>query len=102
MNNVNSRSTYIHRGIEIYTQIKLLGNFIELYSSVKTLLALWSCSPGSNPIIRYATCGKSILVFAIHEKYTNMYGVKREESLGLYDLESYSAITLILLVLKSK
>ncbi len=48
----------------------LLGDFIEFYSSVETSLAIWSCSPGSNPI----NCGmppveKSTLVVAIHEKF---------------------------------
>ncbi len=49
---------------------ELLGDFIELYCLVEASLALWSCSQGSNPTY----CGmplveKSILVFAIHEKY---------------------------------
>ncbi len=86
-----------------------LGDFIELYSSVETSLALLSCSPGSNPIY----CGiplveKSFFLFTIHANYfeylwcwrrlniheTEKLTQKREESLGLYVLESYSAISL--------
>ncbi len=62
---------------------ELLGDFIELFSSVETSLALWSCSPVLSPI----NCGmplveKSILVFSIHDKYVQICMALKEAQHG--------------------
>ncbi len=62
---------------------ELLGDFIELYSSAETSLALWPCSPGSNPIeCDIALVDKSILVFAIHDEYIQIciFNIAKEGS----------------------
>ncbi len=56
---------------------EFLGDFIELCSSVETSLALWSYSPGWNPIyFGMHLVEESILVFAIHEEYVLLIYLK--------------------------